>query len=194
MASPAARTDGRSVRGRDNRRRIVEAMMRLVGAGDVSPSAQDVARVAKTGLRTVFRHFEDMDALYGEMAALKQAEMQPLIEAPIEGRNSAERIVALAGRRAAIFESMLPFKSAADLRRPWSRFLQRRHEALVKWQRELMIRALPEIARLDATDREALDLVFSYESWRRLRVDQDLTVEGARDVVIRAARSLLEVA
>jgi AcrR family transcriptional regulator len=193
MASSAPRPDGRSARGRDNRRRIVEAMLRLVGAGDVAPSALDVAQAAKTGLRTVFRHFEDMDSLYGEMAALKQAEIRPLIEAPIEGKDLPARIDSLSARRAAIFESMLPYKSAADLRRPWSRFLQERHDALVTLQRGLLIEALPEAAALDPARLEALDLLFSFEAWRRLRVDQRLSAPRARAAVARAARCLAEV-
>lgn len=165
--------------------------MRLVGAGDPAPSARNVARAAKAGLRTVFRHFEDMDGLYGEMSALKQAELLPLIEAPLEGRHWRERLEALTRRRAAVFDSMLPYKTAADLRRPWSRSLQTRHEMLVTLQRRMLIEALPKAARRDWARLEALDLVFGFESWRRLRVDQKLTVERARAVVARAAALLL---
>ena len=43
--------------------------MELIVAGDLSPSAARVAEEAGIGLRTVFRHFDDMDALYSEITA-----------------------------------------------------------------------------------------------------------------------------
>ena len=61
------RVDGRRERGRSSYRRIVEAMMELIVEGDLSPSAARVAEEAGIGLRTVFRHFDDMDALYAEI-------------------------------------------------------------------------------------------------------------------------------
>ncbi len=57
------RVDGRRVRGADNRRRIVDALLKLVATGTVSPNAEQVATEAGVALRTVFRHFADMDSL-----------------------------------------------------------------------------------------------------------------------------------
>ena len=39
-------------------------MMNLIEGGDLMPSAARVAEEAGVGLRTVFRHFDDMDSLY----------------------------------------------------------------------------------------------------------------------------------
>lgn len=187
MASSGAepRRDGRSRRGDENRRRIVAAMMRLVGAGDPSPSAEAVARVAGTALRTVFRHFQDMDGLYGEMARLKEAEIRPLLQAPAEGLDGLIR------RRARLFEAMLPYKSAADLRRPWSKFLQTRHDLLVALQRQKLAEALGRSAKRDALRFEALDCALSFEAWRRLRTDQKLAPARAEAAMALAAKALL---
>jgi len=160
-------------------------MMRLVGAGDPSPSAESVARVAGTALRTVFRHFRDMDGLYGEMARLKEAEIRPLLQAP------AEDLDALIRRRARLFEAMLPYKSAADLRRPWSKFLQARHDFLGALQRQKLTEALGKSARRDALRFEALDCALSFEAWRRLRIDQKLAPLRAEATMAFAAKALL---
>lgn len=45
-------------------------MLELVREGDISPSAELVAARADVGLRTVFRHFKDLDSLYREMSAV----------------------------------------------------------------------------------------------------------------------------
>ncbi|WP_158595822.1 hypothetical protein [Oleomonas cavernae] len=74
--------DGRRQRAVDNRRRIVEAMLALVRAGDVAPGAEAVAAKAGVGLRTVFRLFEDMDSLYREIHSILYAELAPLVATP----------------------------------------------------------------------------------------------------------------
>ena len=76
--------DGRKVRRRNNRRRIVAAMLELVRDGAISPGAEEVAERAGVGLRTVFRHFDDMESLYREMAEAMRHELQPLVAAPLD--------------------------------------------------------------------------------------------------------------
>src|SRR3546814_18346240 len=74
------RVDGRRERGRSSHRRIVEAMMELIAQGDLSPSAARVAEEAGIGLRTVFRHFDDMDALYAEITAPLTEKVRPTVK------------------------------------------------------------------------------------------------------------------
>ncbi|WP_415427269.1 TetR/AcrR family transcriptional regulator, partial [Staphylococcus borealis] len=78
VEEPAA--DGRRRRSQDSRARIVQAMLDLVREGDVSPSAELVAARADVGLRTVFRHFSDLDSLYREMSAVISSELMALVE------------------------------------------------------------------------------------------------------------------
>ena len=42
-------------------------MLELVAQGNLEPSADQIADIAKVGRRSVFRHFKDMDTLYREM-------------------------------------------------------------------------------------------------------------------------------
>ena len=56
--------------------------MELIVEGDLSPSAARVAEEAGIGLRTVFRHFDDMDALYAEITATITEEVMPIVMAP----------------------------------------------------------------------------------------------------------------
>ena len=74
-----ARVDGRRERGRSSHKRIVEAMMELIVGGDLAPSAARVAEEAGIGLRTVFRHFDDMDALYAEITATITERVMPIV-------------------------------------------------------------------------------------------------------------------
>ena len=191
MTTPGEKkVDGRNVRGQNNRRRIVDAMVELIGRGNLSPSAEEVALEADVGLRTVFRHFDDMDTLYREISELKKAELLPTIAAPLEGDTWLERLDNLVDRRALFFEKILPYKTAADLRRHRSVFLQSAHQTFVGLQRKSLAAVLPaEIAR-DPMRLEALNLILSFETWRRLRNDQRLSIVRAREVVAFAARAL----
>ena len=183
-------TDGRALRGRESRRRIIEAILRLVGDGNPAPGAEEVAAEAEVGLRTVYRHFDNLDSLYSEMSAIKRAEIMPIVDAPLAGKTWRERLNNLIAKRVILFEKMLPFDTAAALRRPFSPFLTNEHEEMVRHQRNVLIDILPAALARRQSRVEALDLALSLESWRRLRRDQKLSVEAARQTLLELADSL----
>jgi AcrR family transcriptional regulator len=187
----AAELDGRRVRGQTNRRKIVEAMIALVSDGVLSPSAQEVAERAGVGLRTVFRHFDDMESLYSEMAAQISTRILPLISMSFTTSDWRGRMEELIERRAQAFERMLPFKTAADTIRHKSEFLSNEHLQLVKFLRERLHEALPAELRRQRMLVDTLDLLMSFEAWRRLRRDQGLSVAQAKATVAAATAALL---
>lgn len=186
--APAPEADGRRRRAQDSRARIVAAMLELVHAGEASPAAEDVAARAKVGLRTVFRHFRDMDSLYREMTEVIEGELHAIIDEPLVGAGWRARLDEILERRAAVYERIAPFKRAADVHRRESASLQASHARMVAISREILHRELPpEIAR-DRTRMEAVDLLLSFEAWSRLRDEQGLSARRAAEVV----RSLLD--
>ena len=56
--------DGRLLRSERSRHLIVEAMIELIDEGVLTPTAQQVAKRANVGIRSVFRHFDDMDSIF----------------------------------------------------------------------------------------------------------------------------------
>jgi len=190
--TPSPETDGRRLRSRDNRARIVEAMLELVHAGDPMPGAEQVAARAGVGLRTVFRHFKDMDSLYGEMALPIEAELRTVIAQPFKSEDWRERVVELIHRRAAAYEKVGPYRRASDINRHRSPFLQAEQVRFVAIARDLLKAQLPpELAR-DKARFEALDLILSFEAWSRLRRDQGLTPRRAAEVLEQMTRRLLD--
>jgi AcrR family transcriptional regulator len=187
-------SDGRIVRGRNNRRRIVAAMLDLVRAGSISPSAEKVAARAGVGLRTVFRHFDDMDSLYREMAEAMRNELQPIVAAPFASRDWKGRLGEMVGRRARLFERAMPFKNAADVHRHRSVFLRKDYETMRSAERSALEAALPAALKNDKTFFEALDQALSFSTWQNLRRDQDLTQAQARQTVEYTMRALVGAA
>ena len=189
IAEPVGSSDGRRKRGEDNRARIVAAMLEIVQSGEVAPSAEQVASRADVGLRTVFRHFSDMDSLYREMSEAIEAEVQAVADQPFKAADWRGRVVELAGRRGAAFEKIGPFRKASDAFRHRSRFLGDDANRLSQRLREILERVVGD--EVDVQILEALDLLLSFEAWSRLREEQGLTPEQTQVVLEAAARRLI---
>lgn len=184
-------TDGRRQRSEESRRKIVAAMLALMRRGDVSPSAEAVAEQAKVGLRSVFRHFDNMESLYREINEAITAEVLPLWSKPLPHAEWRANFAEMLERRATIFEAVLPIRIAADVHRHASPFLDTEMKRMVRMQREGLLRVLPEALKAKPNLIEALDLTLSFEAWRRLRRDQKLAPRAARAVMEEASNALL---
>jgi AcrR family transcriptional regulator len=190
--APAQRAlDGRLQRSEASRKRIVRAMLDLIGSGDVAPGAEAVAARAGVGLRTVFRHFENMETLYQEINATITAELRPLAEQPFNSADWRSQLNELVNRRVRIFERIMPFKIAAEVHRHHSPFLARKTAEMIQEQRAALVRIVPAKVRTDNGFVEALDLLLSFESWRRLRKDQKLSVARAQRTLDSLLTALL---
>lgn len=187
----AAPTDGRLQRSARSRERILDALCALVEAGDLHPTGQQVAERAGVSLRTVFRHFEDMEGLHREMHDRIERGMRPLGRGgPITG-TLAERVREMVRRRTALFEKASPFLRSGAIHRWKSPYLTRIHAEDVRELRERLSRTLPELERVSPERRDALELLTSFEAWDRLRSDQRLGRDRAREVMVQAALALL---
>lgn len=177
--------DGRRERSRSSRTKIVAAMLDLVGNGDVSPSAARVAEVAGVGLRSVFRHFEDMDALYREMGEVIEARVLPIILQTPVGEGWKEKLRDIATRRAAIFEMILPYRISASIKRFQSPYLMQDYRRMVRLESETIDAHLPTAIKADVTGARGLKVILSFQTWRLLRHDLDYAVPDAERVVRR---------
>lgn len=189
--------DGRVLRAERSRRAIVEALHDLIAEGTLAPTAPQVAGRAGVGLRTVFRHFSDMESLFAEIDQRVRAEIAPLLEGEPPAASPPVRLRELARRRTALYERTAPFQRATRVARWRSEFLERQVRTNARALRAELRRWLPELARRPELV-ETLDLLLSFEAWDRLRSEQRLGVARAlatlepalRDV----ARALEEVA
>jgi AcrR family transcriptional regulator len=189
VAGRATRSsDGRTRRAERSREAIVAAIVALVGEGTQVPTAQQVADRAGVGIRTVFRHFSDMESLFAEVSEHVRGEVRPLLRGrPIEG-STGRRLRELARRRARLFERILPYRRSTQAQRWRSPFLEAQLRSDHRALRAELRRWLPELA--DADRLEALDAVLSPELWTRLRVEQRLGVKRAEVTWERIARAV----
>ena len=189
-ADSPAQTDGRRRRSQQSRDRIIAAMMALIEEGQITPIAEQVADRAHVGLRSVFRHFNDMDSLFTEMALRLARQYQPAL-APFLSSDWRVQLTESIDRRVAIYETMLPYKRAADTHRHRSPVLQSSYAATSQLMRARLHSMLPPALKGDQIALETLDLVLSIDSWQRLRLEQKLSVAAARTVVERQVHTLV---
>lgn len=187
---PPPLTDGRRRRSAASRDRIVAAIMALVEGGAITPSAEDVAARAEVGLRSVFRHFKDMESLHAQMSLELARRYAPAL-LPFKSADWHARLRESIERRVAIFERLLPFKRAADAHRHGSATIQAMHAQTVQLMRLRLHLLLPPQLAGDAIALETLDLLLSIDTWARLRFDQGLDAAMARAVIERQVERLV---
>lgn len=166
-------------------------MMALVEEGRLNPVAEVVADRANVGLRSVFRHFKDMDSLYAEMAIRLSQHYQAAL-APFNSSDWRGQLFESMDRRVGIYEKMLPFKRAADAHRHESLAIQTTHAATSQLLRARLGNMLPPHLQNDRAAFETLDFLLSIDSWQRLRNEQNLTASQARDVIEGLVKALVD--
>jgi AcrR family transcriptional regulator len=165
-------------------------MVDLIESGQPAPTAETVAARAGVSLRTVFRHFEEMENLHLEIAALVFERVRPILERPFQTREWPQSLAESIARRAEFFEIMVPFKTAIDVHRHRSRAISAQHRRITVMSRDLLAAALPADLLADRQTFELLALLLSLESWQRLREQQGLSVAEAQDAVLKGARAI----
>jgi len=169
----------------------VQALFELIGKGVLRPTAQQVAESAGVGIRSVFRHFADMERLFAEMHARLQAEAVPILRGDSPEGSLDRRARGLVDRRVDFFERIAPYKRAGNVQRWRSEFLRSQHAELVRALRSDLVRWLPELRRASVDLLEAFDLALSFEAWDRLRTEQRLGRDRAREALARVVFALL---
>ena len=188
---PITDHDGRRQRSRDSKRKIVTAMLELVGEGIVAPTAEEVALRANVGLRTVFRRFKDMESLHAEMSLAISEKVAPLLYEAPGHQDWTRNFQQLLDRRLQMYEIIMPYRIAANAMKLKSNVLLSRQSDLVRNERRLLRAVFPDFLLADPVLVEALEAALSFDMWNQLRNDQNLDVDEATAVVKKFCTALL---
>jgi len=190
-ASTSDVSDGRFDRSVKTRAKIVAAFIDLVGSGNPAPTAEQIAVHAQVGLRTVFRHFDDMETLEREITSSLDAVMMPLVLKPLTAVGWNERLTESIERRCEIFDRIAPYHVAAQMRVHGSAHIRARVAHAAALQREGLKQVLPATLVDDQPLFEAVALLLSVDAWVRLRSLQGLSAALATDTIKRAIQKLV---
>jgi len=175
---------------------VVDAILSLLHETGEVPAVSEVAARSGVSVRSVFRHFDDIESLHAAAVERHMAALVPRYAAlPMSGP-LAERVAGLAAHRSALFEEIGPIRVVAERLESQSGAVAR---GLVFARRALrdQLAALfaEELQPLSADDRvellHALDAVSGWDFWHHLRTLQGCSVARSRAIVTRTVNALL---
>lgn len=183
-------TDGRLVRASRTRDGVVDALLELIEEGNLRPTAREIAARANVSLRSVYVHFEDVEALFCA-ASVRHAERlegyrtERVLEGPFE-----DRLASFVDSRARYYEVGWNVRQAAVLQEPFSPALRAVLEKGRKAIRAELVGVFgPE---LDGDDGRlaALDVITNPVAWNVLCAHHGMTLDQAKQVIGDLVRAL----
>lgn len=191
------RADGRTARRDRNREAVLDAVLELFREDAVYPGPAEVATRSGVSLRSVYRYFEDMETLVRAAMTRHLDRLQPLfvIENPGAGP-LVDRVDQLVDQRLRLYDAVAPMMRAAVLRVRSNDLIRERLEENRRGLRHQIAEVFaPELGELTAgVSREvvaALDVLLEFESMEHLRRERSMAEPAARQVLVRAVKSML---
>jgi AcrR family transcriptional regulator len=179
--------DGRRLRAERNREGVITAILDLLNEGEDRPTTTQIAERSGVSVRSVFRHFDDVESLYATAVEAHAARMAPLYPLPPLQGDLEERLAGFVEHRATLYEAMGTVRRAAERQRASSPTIAGKLELsrriLAHQVEELFA---PELAAVpDADRRTALDVLEASTSWHAWEVLT--TIQGCSRARAQAA-------
>ena len=175
--------DGRRQRSARSREALIKASLELIDQGLLVPTAKQIADKAGVGIRSFFRHFDDMEALFAAADAHARDNVMNLFPRGHGHGDMAERISAFLDNQAEAYERLrnIILSTQAQLwRSPTLRQSYARDQAKL---RDIIVSWFPELAGQTPALMEGLDALVSFDMWHRLRHHQKLGVRESKDIL-----------
>lgn len=197
MTTTEAPLDGRRQRRDRNRDAVVDALLDLYRAGNLAPRAEEIAESAGISARSLFRYFDDADALVREAIDRQQERLAPLFALTVRPEQPlAWRVNRFVAERAELLDAMGPVGELArslSPKQPRVASELGRIRAVLRGQLAEVFG--PELRQLPAAERSdvlaGLDVASSWEARYLLRQDQRMSSAAAGRVTTRVILGLL---
>ena len=190
--STAGVTDGRRLRSERSRKAIIDAALALMEEGTLVPTAQHIAERAGVGIRSFFRHFEDMESLSEAIDEQIREQYEALFLGGERGGSLEERVEHAVERHADAYESVANVVLSTLAQRWRYEVLRKNYARNQRGLRKDLDDWLPELKSLPRTRREAVDAIASFEMWHRLREHQGLSKKASVEIVSELLKGLID--
>lgn len=182
-------TDGRAARKAATRDAIADALLDLLAAGALRPTAREIAQKAGISLRSVYVHFDDLEDLFCVAANRHMSRIAPILRTIPATGTVRERAEALMQQRSRLYAQMGNVARATQLQAPFSPTLERIvNNAHLRARKEIESVFAPELASLTPARRDRLvallDVITGAHSWDVLCGSHGLSPEDALTVVV----------
>lgn len=183
--------DGRRLRTERSRQAIIDAALSFMDEGVLVPTAQQIADRAGLGIRSFFRHFEDMESLFQAVDDQIRDSYESLFLGGDREGTFEERVVHAVERHADAYDAIKNIVLSTQAQRWRYEMLRRNYARNQRGLRKDLDDWLPELRSIPAPRREAVDAVASFEMWHRLREHQGLGKQASIDIVTDLLKRLL---
>jgi AcrR family transcriptional regulator len=160
--------DGRNLRSINSQKLIVDACIKLFKAGNLEPTAQQVADESGVGIRTVFRQFDEMENLFKSVDAVLSKDYD--FEVRYDPSSSFDaRLQSIISHMNAGYEKhkLIMFMTVSQM---WKyRFLKENYlmyQDIIKNKTEEI---LPEVLNFDTESRHLFHASLAFAMWTRLQ-------------------------
>jgi AcrR family transcriptional regulator len=184
--------DGRRQRTERSRTAIIDATLALMEEGTLTPTAQQIADRAGVGIRTFFRHFDDMGTLAEAVDATIRNDYEALVLGGDRNGSIEDRIQHAVERHADVYEQNCNIILSTAAQRWRHEVLRKNYARNQRGLRKDLDNWLPELKKTARTDREAIDAIASFEMWHRLREHQGLSKSTSIEIVSSLLKSLIQ--
>lgn len=186
--------DGRRLRSERSRNAIMEAAVELMEEGVLVATAQQIAERAGVGIRSFFRHFEDMGSLAMAVDERLGKSWEDLFVGGDREGTLQERLEHAIERRADAYEQLWNVILHTSAQRWRYEFLRKNYARALRALRKDLNDWMPELESLPRGDREAVDAIASFEMWHRLREHQGLSKKSSIKIVTNLLKGLVPAA
>jgi len=178
-----AKLDGRLLRSERSRQLIIAAMIELIGEGNLIPTAQQVAERADVGIRSVFRHFDDMDSIFETTNALMLEVTKPLFVGGDRSGAIEVRILHATEQLTNGYASSKNFMLSGKIRM-WNTPIIKKNYIINqrRLQKELED-WIPEILSLAKSDKQSAYALASFDYWLQLREVQNVSNKDCIEII-----------
>lgn len=185
-------SDGRRQRSQRSREKILRAMWDLMLEGDMDPSAAAIAERAEVGLRSVFRHFEDLDTLYREFLLLCYDDVTPTFMKPFKSIHWKDQLFEMLDRNVAEWDRVRVPHTAGEVRRFKSAVLMDDYNRSRMLELSMVKGIVPKDIKNYDTILLAIDSALSFATMRRLREDRKLSLAKTKDTMRFMLQSIID--
>jgi AcrR family transcriptional regulator len=192
-----APVDGRAARKAATRDAIADALLDLLKAGNLRPTAREIAARAGISLRSVYVHFDDLEDLFCVAAARQFDRVAPLLEPVAADGPLRDRAEGVVRHRLDLYSEFGAVLRATELQAPFSPTLQRLLSGgRVAARRELERVFGPELGELTPSARQGtlavIDALTSSATCERLAEHDGLARADLERALVSALIAVME--
>ncbi|MCL5048558.1 MAG: TetR/AcrR family transcriptional regulator [Firmicutes bacterium] len=186
--------DGRRARGERTRLKILDSLLALVEEGELRPTAQAVASHAEVALRTVYHHFEDVEALRHMAHDLQIRRNLTLLGKVDSGLGIEEKAKIVAKQLRKFFELITPIRRAILFDEQNSAELAIGLKLTRSARRDHVMSVFADEIKHSEDEKtvtDALDQITSWQAWNFVRVNLARSPQVAEKILAVAIMHLL---